>query len=92
MGEEGEGLNKLSIGSMIVALFILELGMTILSSPCYTRKQLRGPPICGVGRASTCIDHVKKESHYKPRSPHFFTMSCLVALTPPKNLDIVQSE
>ena len=42
----------------------LNLGMTILSSSCYTRKEVRALPIFGMGGACARINHIRKSPFY----------------------------
>ena len=42
----------------------LNFGMNILPSSCYTRKEFRAPPICGMGGARSCVDRIWKLLFY----------------------------
>ena len=47
-----------------IAAMNFKLGMNILPSSCYTRYELRAPPISGAGGASARVDRVRKSPFY----------------------------
>ena len=57
------GMN-VSGGIYTMAAMDLKFGMIILPSSCYTCRELRAPPISGVGGVSEHINRIRKSLFY----------------------------